>query len=58
MSGLRFYPLGDSDERALAVVIPASVDVPRLIYWGEYFGAPIRNDADTVWMREQQLARL
>jgi hypothetical protein len=29
--------------------------VPHLIYRGEYFGAPVRNDADTVWMRERQV---
>ncbi|MEU9686763.1 AlbA family DNA-binding domain-containing protein [Amycolatopsis japonica] len=56
--GLGFYLLGEEPERALAVVVPPSVDVPHLIYRNDYFGAPIRNNADTVWMREPQLERL
>lgn len=52
--GLDIYRLG-TDSRAVAVVIPASVDGPHLIYRNDYFGAPIRNDADTVWMRERQI---
>lgn len=53
--GLDVHRLGKPDCRAVAVVVPASVDGPHLIYRGEYFGAPIRNDADTVWMRERQI---
>jgi hypothetical protein len=53
--GLGLHCLGDEGQRALVVVVPASIDVPHLIYRGEYFGAPIRNDADTVWMRERQI---
>jgi hypothetical protein len=56
--GLGVYELGAEGRRALAVVVPASVDVPHLIYKNDYFGAPIRNDADTVWMRERQLESL
>ncbi|WIB42698.1 ATP-binding protein [Curtobacterium sp. MCLR17_058] len=43
---------------ALAVVVevPASVDGPHLIYRNDYFGAPVRNDADTVWMKEREVA--
>jgi hypothetical protein len=41
--------------RALVVVVPPSVEVPHLIYRNDYFGAPIRNHADTEWMRERQL---
>ncbi|MEU3625359.1 hypothetical protein BS329_30630 [Amycolatopsis coloradensis] len=55
---IKLFPLGDDRERALVVVVPYSVDVPHLIYRGEHFGAPIRNDADTIWMREPQLERL
>ena len=29
--------------------------MPHLIYLGEYFSAPVRNDAGTVWMRERQV---
>lgn len=53
--GLSFYPLGTDAPRAWAVVIPPSIDIPHLIYRNDYFGAPIRNHADTVWMREWQL---
>lgn len=48
----------DPERRALAIVVPASADAPHLIYRGEYFGAPIRNHADTEWMRERQLEDL
>lgn len=53
--GLDVVELGGEGERVVAVVVPGSVDVPHLIYRGQYFGAPIRNDADTVWMRERQV---
>ena len=56
--GLNIYALGDEGERTVAVVVPNSVDGPHLIYRGEFFGAPIRNDADTVWMRERQVEAL
>lgn len=35
--------------------VPASVDGPHLIYRNDYFGAPVRNDSDTVWMKERQI---
>jgi predicted HTH transcriptional regulator len=50
--GLEVHWLG-ANPRAVAVIVPASVDGPHLIYRGEYFGAPIRNNADTVWMKER-----
>jgi len=35
--------------------VPAGADGPHLIYYtNEYFGAPIRDNADTVWMKERQ----
>lgn len=52
--GLQIHRLG-TDCRAVAVIIPASVDGPHLIYKNDYFGAPVRNDADTAWMRERQI---
>lgn len=52
--GLKVHRLGN-DPRAVAVVVPASVDGPHLIYRGEYFGAPVRNHADTEWMKERQV---
>ena len=39
----------------MAVVAPASVDGPHLVYKNDLFGAPIRNDADTAWMKERQI---
>lgn len=52
--GLDIFEVG-ADLRAIAVIVPASVDGPHLIYRNDYFGAPIRNGADTVWMRERQI---
>ena len=52
--GLGIHRLG-ADCRSVAVVVPASVDGPHLIYKNELFGAPIRNDADTAWMKERQI---
>lgn len=37
--GLQIHRLG-TDPRAAAVVVPASVDGPHLIYRNDYFGAP------------------
>jgi hypothetical protein len=56
--GLQVEFLGDKGKRAVAVVVTASLDGPHLIYRNEYFGAPIRNDADTVWMRERQVEQM
>lgn len=53
--GLRFYRIGDAGNRAVVLVVPISVDGPHLVYRNDYFGAPVRNDADTVWMRERQI---
>lgn len=54
VSGLEIYRLGTTPH-AVAVVVPASVDRPHLIYRNDFFGAPIRNNADTVWMKERQI---
>jgi hypothetical protein len=55
--GLAIYRLGSesAQNRAVIVEIAASVDGPHLIYRNEFFGAPIRNDSDTVWMKERQV---
>lgn len=53
--GLIIHRLGTEGTRAVAVEVPASVDGPHLIYRNEYFGAPVRNDSDTVWMKERQI---
>lgn len=53
--GLDVVQLGEPGNQCVVVVIPPSVDGPHLIYKNDYFGAPIRNDADTVWMRERQI---
>lgn len=52
--GLQIERLG-STTRAVAVKVPASIDGPHLIYKNDLFGAPVRNDADTVWMKERQV---
>jgi len=53
--GLNVHRLGPEGKRAVVVEVPASVDGPHLIYRNQYFGAPIRNDSDTVWMKERQI---
>src|SRR3546814_15874195 len=52
--GIEIHRLG-INTRAVAVSVPASVDGPHLNYKNDYFGAPLRNDADTAWMKERQL---
>ena len=37
------------------VEVSASIDGPHLIYKNDYFAAPVRNDSDTVWMKERQI---
>ncbi len=53
--GLVIHRLGSEGKRAVVVEVPASIDGPHLIYRNEYFGAPVRNDSDTVWMKERQI---
>jgi hypothetical protein len=53
--GLGVHRIGDGPEQVVVVVVPDSVDGPHLIYRGELFGAPVRNDADTHWMREREI---
>jgi Putative DNA-binding domain len=53
--GLGVHRLGTEGNRAVVVEVPASVDGPHLIYRNQYFGAPVRNDSDTVWMKERQI---
>lgn len=53
--GVDVHRLGGEGHRAVVVEVPASADGPHLIYRGEYFGAPVRNDSDTVWMKERQI---
>lgn len=52
---LNVHRVGVEGQRAVVVEVPASVDAPHLIYKHEFFGAPLRNDADTVWMKERQI---
>lgn len=53
--GLEIVQVGDPGNRCVVVVIPPSVDGPHLIYRNDFFGAPLRNNADTVWMKERQI---
>ncbi|AGZ44202.1 transcriptional regulator [Actinoplanes friuliensis DSM 7358] len=52
--GLNVHRLG-GEKRTVVVEVPASVAGPHLIYRNDYFGAPVRNDSDTVWMKERQI---
>lgn len=53
--GLTVHRLDSGGKRAVVIEVPASLDGPHLIYRDEYFGAPVRNGSDTVWMRERQI---
>lgn len=53
--GLEIERLGEEGVRCVAVIVPASTDGPHLVYRNELFGAPVRNDADTVWMKERDI---
>jgi schlafen family protein len=53
--GLNVHRLGAEGNRAVVVEVPASIDGPHLIYRKDYFGAPVRNDSGTVWMKERQI---
>ena len=53
--GLHVHRLGSEGNRAVIVEVPPSSDGPHLIYRNDYLGAPLRNDSDTVWMRERQI---
>jgi hypothetical protein len=53
--GLNVHRLGTEGTRAVVVEIPPTVTGPHLIYKNDFFGAPVRNDADTVWMKERQI---
>lgn len=55
VTGIDVFTLGDEGARAVAVVIPDSVDAPHLVYKDQYFGAPVRNNSDTEWMKERQI---
>lgn len=56
--GLRVQWVGETGNEVMVVIIPSTSDVPHLIYKNDYFGAPIRNDAMTVWMKERQIEGL
>lgn len=43
---VRVYPIGEEPTRAVAIVVPASIDGPHLVY-PNLFGAPRRTNADT-----------
>jgi hypothetical protein len=53
--GLQVVQLGEPGNQCVVVVIPPSVDGPHLVYKNDFFGAPLRNNADTVWMKERQI---
>ncbi|GAB3460961.1 hypothetical protein GCM10027570_46400 [Streptomonospora sediminis] len=49
------HRIGAPGSRAVVIEVPASVDGPHLIFKNDCFGAPVRNDADTAWMKERQI---
>lgn len=53
--GLKVHRLGQDRNRALVIEVPTSDEGPHLVFKQDYFGAPIRNDSDTVWMKERQI---
>ncbi|EHB57970.1 AAA-4 family protein [Mycolicibacterium rhodesiae JS60] len=53
--GLDIHRVGVVGSRAVIVEVPPSLDGPHLIYRNDYFAAPVRNDSDTVWMKERQI---
>lgn len=53
--GLDVVRLEHDGLNAATVVIPNSADGPHLIYRNDLFGAPLRVDADTIWMTERDL---
>lgn len=52
---LRVHDISTEGPQAYAIEVAASNDGPHLIFNNQYFGAPFRNDADTMWMNERQL---
>jgi len=46
---------GPRAKQAVVAEVPASIDGPHLIDRNDYLGAPVRNDSDTVWMKERQI---
>lgn len=55
---LNIQSVGQPGKRAVVVVIPPTTNGPHLIYKKDFFGAPMRNNADTVWMKESEIARM
>ena len=53
--GLDVHRLGAEGNRAVVIEVPASIEGPHLIYKNDFFAAPVRNDSDTVWMKERQI---
>lgn len=56
--GLRSYKIPvEGSDRLAAIVVPASVDGPHLIFDGnkQSFSAPLRVSSDTQWMNERLL---
>lgn len=53
--GLDIVKLEREGQNAVVVIVPASADGPHLVYRNDLFGAPLRVDADTIWMTERDL---
>lgn len=53
--GVMIDPVSDGKITVVVMTIPSSNDAPHLISRNQYFGAPIRVDTGTDWMKERQL---
>lgn len=53
--GLEILSVGETGNYALVVAVPATTDAPHLVHKDQFYGAPIRNNAQTDWMREPQI---
>lgn len=57
LRGIQLFALGQPQQRAVALYVPASPEAPHLITKDTGFlGYPVRNHADTHWLSESQIA--
>lgn len=54
--GVKAYAVGEEPTRAVVIVIPSTVDSPHMFFHNEKFAVPLRVNADTIWLRESQIA--
>lgn len=54
--GVKAYSVGAEPTRAVVLVVPPTVDSPHMFFANEKFAVPLRVNADTIWLRESQIA--